>query len=294
MRRVSDGRVVAISAGLCLAALVLIAVIARPLTGATPAAAQKSRIETVLGRGTLIAGIRRDNPPHSFIDGSGNWAGFDVDIAEKIASELGVKLQKVPVDEFTRISFLQTGGIDIAAASISHTRKREEQIDFSQTYFWSRQTFLVRKDRASSYADLVGKPVGVSRGSHSIGNWKTWLGEHGHEVRDDRILEFGSKQGAVQAVLQGVVAGWAEDQEVLISYARAQPDSTVLLDDSIGMKQDGIGLPKNDSKLRDAINRALQAIEKSGSYTTIYDRWFGPGTDTPIPLTDRIEVWPDG
>jgi polar amino acid transport system substrate-binding protein len=110
----------------------------------------------------------------------------------------------------------------------------------------------------------------------------------------DSILEFGSKQSAVQAVLQGLVAGWAEDLEVLISYARPHPELAVLMDDFIGVKQNGIGLAENDSKLRDAINKALQGIEKSGAYTAIYERWFGPNTDTHIPLTNRIEVWPDG
>src|SRR5262245_38530649 len=105
------------------AALALSAAMVLQSAEASQAADQDSRLETIRKRGEIIAGIRRDIPPHNFIDGSGNWVGFDIDIAEKIANELGVKLRKVPVDELTRISFLQTGNIDIAVASMSHTWK---------------------------------------------------------------------------------------------------------------------------------------------------------------------------
>lgn len=264
------------------------------LLAADALAAEESRLSEIKERGVIKAGIRRDNPPHSFINGEGEWVGFDVDITEGVADQLGVELEKVPVDELTRISYLQNGTIDIAVASMSHTWKRDEQVDFSQTYFWSGQTFLVDKDKVSDYAGLVGKPVGMSRGSHSIGNWKEWLRRNGHAVDEDKIMEFGNKQTAVQAVRSGAIAGWAEDAEVLASYARQHPELVVLHDNSIGMKQDGIGVRENDSKLRDAINRALQQLATSGAYQDIYDRWFGPDSETPVPQLYRIEVWPNG
>ena len=253
-----------------------------------------SVLDRVLERGVLVAGIRQDNPPHSFINDAGEWVGFDVDIAQGIADQMGVELERVLVDEITRISYLQIDRIDIAAASMSHTWKRDEAVDFSQTYFWSAQTFLVLKDKVGKLDDLVGKPVGMSRGSHSVGNWKAWLASGGHDVNGDHIVEFGDKQVAVNAVLAGKVHGWAEDAEVLASYAAANPKLGVLSQEAIGMKQDGIGVKNNDSRMRDAVNRALQNIESSGQYDVIYNRWFGPESETPMPLTNRIEIWPEG
>ncbi|WP_281543489.1 transporter substrate-binding domain-containing protein [Grimontia sp. SpTr1] len=253
-----------------------------------------SVINRVKERGELVVGIRQDNPPHSFINEAGDWVGFDVDIASAVADKLGVKMKRVPVDEITRITYLQNGKIDMAAASMSHTWKRDDAVDFSQTYFWSAQTFLVRKDGAKSLEDLVGKKVGMNRGSHSIGNWKHWLEKNGHPVNEEDIIEFGNKQIAMNAVLSGKIAGWAEDAEVLVSYAKPNPELTVLTGEAIGMKQDGLGVIENDSKMRDAVNRALQEIESSGEYLTIYNRWFGPDSETPMPLENRIEVWPQG
>lgn len=255
--------------------------------------AAQSALEAIKSRGVLRAGIRFDNPPHSFIDAQGNWVGFDVDISEAVAREMGLALEKVKVDQVTRISFLKSGNIDMVVASMSHTWKREQEVDFSQTYFWSIQSFLVKKGEATSLADLVGKQVGVDRGSHAIGNWRDWHARQGLAFDEALVVEFGDKQVAIQAVKQGSVAGYAQDYEVLASFAKADP-SLAVLDDGIGMKQDGIAIRENDSKMLEAVNRALQAIAKSGEYDRIYDRWFGPGSDTPMPRAGSIEVWPEG
>jgi len=252
-----------------------------------------SQLDAIEERGVIRAGIRFDNPPHSFIDRSGNWVGFDVDVAEALAKELGVRLRKVRVDELTRISFLKNGRIDIAVASMSHTHEREAEIDFSQTYFWSKQTFLVKKGEINSLEGLVGKTVGMDRGSSAIGNWKDWLEANRHEGEPE-IVEFDEKQAAVEAVRQGAIAGWAEDYEILASFAKRDESLAVLGDESIGLKLDGIGVRENDSQLRDAINAALQRLWASGRYKPIYERWFGPEADTPVPLQGAVEVWPNG
>ena len=256
--------------------------------------AQTSGLDVIKKRGLLRAGIRFDNPPHSFINAEGRWVGFDVDIAEALAATLGVKLHKVKVDQLTRISYLLSGKIDIAVASISHTRKRDEEIDFSQTYFWSKQTFLVKTGGIRTLTDLVGKPVGVDRGSHAIANWRDWLTRHGHPFNSKLVVEFGDKQVAIQGLQQGAIAGYAQDVEILASFAKQNPSLEVLKMESIGQKQDGIGMKENDSKLRDAINFALQSLERSGEYERIYLRWFGPDSNSPVPLEHRIEVWPHG
>jgi polar amino acid transport system substrate-binding protein len=257
------------------------------------AAAKGGTLAAVKERGAVRAGIRFDNPPHSFIDDDGNWVGFDLDIAEAVAKQLGVRLERVRVDELTRISFLQNGKIDMAVASMSHTHEREAEVDFSQTYFWSKQTFLVKKGEIGSLEDLVGETVGMDRGSHAIGNWRDWLEAHGHDDAPE-IVEFDEKQAAVEAVRQGAIAGWAEDYEILASFAKRDPSLTVLGDESIGPKLDGIGVRENDSEMRDAINAALQRIWSTGEYERIYDRWFGPNADTPVPIQGAVEVWPDG
>jgi polar amino acid transport system substrate-binding protein len=253
-----------------------------------------SLMDEIHHRGVVRVGVRVDNPPHSLIDSNGAWVGFDVDIAKAIAAHWKVKLELVRVDELTRISFLRNGRIDLAVASISKTRKRADSVDFSETYFFSKQTFLVKKGKVATLQDLVGKRVGADRGSSGAGNWRDWLQAHGNSG-DPQIVLFGDKHAAVDAVKQGAIAGWAEDYEVLASYAKHEPSLTVLNDSKgIGVKLDGIAVRKNDSKLLLDVNLALQDIAASGAYNQIYNRWFGPSSSAPVPLQGTIEVWPNG
>jgi len=277
----------------CAPLLLLALLVALAACRPAGAAANTNSLEQIQERGVLRAGVRFDNPPHSFIDAEGNWVGFDIDMAHAVAEAMGLELELVRVDELTRISFLQENNIDIAVASMSKTLGRDEEVDFSQTYFWSKQTFLVREGEIESLHDLVGQSVGMDRGSSAIGNWRDWLAANGYDSEAD-VVEFGNKQAAAEAVRQGAIAGWAEDYEILASFARNDPALVVLGEESIGLKLDGIGVVENNSKLLDAVNHALQDIASSGEYAVIYDRWFGPDSDTPVPLQGSIEVWPDG
>src|SRR5262249_51367377 len=108
------------------------------------------------------------------------------------------------------------------------------------------------------------------------------------------IVEFTNKQAAVEAVRQGAIAGWAEDFEVVASFAKRDASLGVIANEGIGMKQDGIGVRENDSKWRDAVNFALQRIAASGEYDRICELWLGPSSDTPIPRQGEIEIWPGG
>lgn len=276
------------------AVIVVIALLAVACTRTEGAeATRRSSYDAVQERGVLRAGIRFDNPPHSFIR-DGDWMGFDIDIAEALAGELGVELERVRVDELTRISFLQNDRVDVAIASMSQTVERHREVDFSQTYFCTNQTFLVRDGEVSDLHDLADQRVGVSRGSHSVGNWRDWLAANGYTPDPDLVVDFDSKEAAAEAVRQGSIAGWAEDFTILTSFARRFPDLAVLEEESIGAKLDGIGVVENDSAWRDEVNFALQRIIASGEYDDIYDRWFGPDSDTPVPRQCDLEVWPLG
>jgi polar amino acid transport system substrate-binding protein len=276
---------------LLVAATLLLGVGCSPAVEADTA--DDSVYDAVMERGVLRAGIRFDNPPHSFIR-DGEWIGFDLDIAQALAEELGVELDPIRVDELTRISFLQNGRIDAAVASMSQTVERHREVDFSQTYFCANQTFLVTEGEAADLHDLADQRVGVSRGSHALGNWRDWLTTNGYSVDPDRIVEFDSKEAAAEAVQQGAIAGWAEDYTILTSFARRLSGLTVLEEQSIGSKLDGIGVVEDDSRWRDAVNFALQRVIASGRYDDTYDRWFGPDSETPVPRQCALEVWPLG
>src|SRR3990170_4634184 len=93
----------------------------------TYASAEESILDRVTKAGVVRIGSNNDTPPGNFIDEGGNWVGFDVDLGNAMAEKLGVKVERVLVNNKTRISFLADGRIDLALANISQTRSREEQ-----------------------------------------------------------------------------------------------------------------------------------------------------------------------
>jgi polar amino acid transport system substrate-binding protein len=262
----------------------------------TPSAANAtstSVLDRVQKSKVFKVGIRPDHAPHSSINAQGEWVGFDVDIAKAIAKQLGVQLEVVSVTELTRISFTKDGKIDASITSISKTWDRAQQVAFSDTYFWSYQTFLVRKDSGlTTLRDLVGKKVAADRGGNADDNWLAWLERNGLKGQA-QVEQFGDKQAAVAAVKNGTVAGYAMDYEPLLKHAQANPDLEALKQPGgFGPKYDGVVVRQNDTKILNAVNLALQDIEIAGDYERIYNKWFGPQSDTPLPLQGHITVWP--
>ncbi len=226
----------------------------------------------------------------SFIDESGAWVGFDIDLANAMAAQLGVQPELVPVDGTTRISFLQAGDVDMSIASMNHTRSREDAVDFSLTYFWDNQSFLIRKGTYSTIDDLIGQTVAANAGSSAIPSWQEYSADRGGPPPD--VVEFSDKLAAMQALRDGAVEGYTEDNITLLSLAAGDPNLE-LLPGGHNPVQFGIGVPVNDSTWRDQVNYALQALWLDGTYDRIYTRWFvGPDRIIDLPLGGEMEIWP--
>jgi polar amino acid transport system substrate-binding protein len=257
---------------------------------ACQAAETESTFDSVKDAGKVRIGVRNDNPPMSFVDDNGDWVGFDIDLANAMADELGVELELVPVDGTTRISFLQEGDVDMSIASMNHTRSRDDAIDFSITYFWDNQSFLVRKGEYTSIDELMGQTVAANAGSSAIPSWEAYSADKGGPAPD--VVEFDDKLAAMQALRDGAVEGYTEDNITMLSLAAGDPNLE-LLPGGHNPVQFGIGVPVDDSLWRDQVNYALQELWKDGSFAAIYERWFeGPDRILDLPLAGEMEVWP--
>ncbi len=271
-------------------AVLILSVLGLSLAACQAGGTPVSTYDRVMEEGKVRIGVRNDNPPMSFIDDNGAWVGFDIDLANAMATQLGVEPELVPVDGTTRISFLQSGNVDMSIASMNHTRTREEAIDFSLTYFWDNQSFLIRKGTYASIDELMGAKVAANAGSSAIPSWQEYSAELGGPAPD--IVEFSDKLAAMQALRDGAVEGYTEDNITLLSLAAGDPNLE-LLPGGHNPVQFGIGVPENDSAWRDQVNYALQALWLDGTYETIYTRWFvGPERIIELPLGGQMEIWP--
>ncbi|MGE4293602.1 MAG: transporter substrate-binding domain-containing protein [Desulfovibrio sp.] len=237
-------------------------------------------------------GLMANAKPAGFINEKGEWIGFDVDVATEICKRLGVEIEKVQVNNKTRVTMVQTGQIDMSLANMTHKRERDKSIDFSITYFFDGQKFLVKKGTAASWQDLVGKKIASMQGTTSELNARELLKKLGDPNADKNVISYQNEAECFQALKMGRVAAWTTDSTLLIGYAAEEPGQFELIGDFFSDEPYGIGLPQDDSAWRDAVNFALQDMWLDGTYKTIYDKWYGPESKWTFPLTSKIEIWP--
>lgn len=251
--------------------------------------ANAGKIEDIKAKGKLVCGVKDAVIPFGFVDEKTNQiVGLDVDICKYIADALGVKLELKTVTSSTRIPMVVQGSIDIAAATMTHKKARDEQIDFSITYFMDGQKLLVKKGSGiKSAADLAGKKVGSAQGSTS---------EKNIQVAQPKC-EVKSYEGYPQAFLalkQGKVDAVTTDSVILLGLKASDenPDNWEIVGDYIAQEPYGLGLPQDDSAFRDFVNFTLMKMWETGDYEKAFNKWLGPDTKYAFPTTWEMEIWP--
>ena len=257
------------------------------LFAAIPALAGK--LEDIKARGALVAGVKDSQRPFGYVDEKSNQiVGFEIDLMQALAERLGVKLELKPVTSSTRIPMLTQGAVDIVAATMTHKKEREDQVDFSITYFMTGQKLLVKKDGGiKSVADLAGKKVGSVKGSTSEQNVKK-------AQPDTTVISSETYPEAFLALKQGKVQAMTTDESILVGVKNSddKPEAWDIVGEYISPEPYGLGVAENDSKFRDFVNLALMDMWTKGEYQKIYDKWFGKDTKDYIPLTWKMELWP--
>jgi len=255
-------------------------------SGARSGSQPASTLQRVTETGVVRVGVKEDTRPFGYRMG-GQLTGFDVDIANAVARQLGIdEVELVPVTSATRIGALERGEVDMVVASMTATRGRDRTIDFSIPYFADGQGLLVQQGSdIKSYLDLEGRLVGAVKGSTSSGNIAT-------VAPGATVVEFSDYQKLEQAVLAGTVDAVTTDTVILVGMAAASDGALALAGKPFTTEPYGIGVPEDQSDWRDAINQALQTLWESGRYQLIYESWFGPGTPYADHVSFSLQTYP--
>jgi polar amino acid transport system substrate-binding protein len=201
----------------------------------------------------------------------GEIVGFDVEMIDLVAKELGVTqaIVDTPFEGIQSGEDLNARKCDIAAAAMTITPERQEKIDFSDPYFDANQALLVKKGSGiESFEDLQGQTLGVQSGTTG----KDYAEEHaqGVELKDyeDSALELTSvKSGQVPAAIN--------DIPVLLDYVKQNPDLEVAATFETG-EQYGFATKKGTSQeLQQVVNDVIAKARADGTYDRLYEKWFG-------------------
>uniref|UniRef100_UPI003FEEB61A amino acid ABC transporter substrate-binding protein n=1 Tax=Candidatus Ventrimonas sp. TaxID=3048889 RepID=UPI003FEEB61A len=224
--------------------------------------------------GTFTVGFDQDFPPMGFVGDDGEYTGFDLELAQEVASRLGLKYVPQPIAWDAKDMELEAGTIDCIWNGFT-MNGREDAYTWSDPYMDNSQVFVVAADSGiSTLADLAGKVVEVQTDSSaeaalkdnqelssSFGTLQT--------VADYNTAFMDLEMGAVDAIAMDViVAGYQIEQ-------RADGDNYVILDETLAAEEYGIGFKKGNEELRDKVQAALEEMAADGTMAEISDKWFG-------------------
>lgn len=177
--------------------------------------------EAVTQRGVLKVGVKTDVPGFGLKDTVSNeYSGIEIDLAYKIAEELGIEnVEFTPVTAATRGQLLDSGDIDIVAATFTITEERKNSWNFTTPYYTDAISLLVKNDSGiESIADLEGKVVGVATGATSMAGLTAAAAEQNITLTDANFSEFATYPEIKAALDSGRVDAFCVDGSILAGY----------------------------------------------------------------------------
>ncbi|WP_432289347.1 glutamine ABC transporter substrate-binding protein GlnH (plasmid) [Aminobacter sp. BA135] len=206
--------------------------------------------------------------PFEFKEGD-KYVGFDIDMWDAIAKEIGVTYTLQPMDFNGIIPALQTKQVDVALAGITIKDERKKAIDFSDGYYDSGFLLMVPADSAvKGEADLKGKILAVKTGTSATDYAK----EH---FKDTELRQFPNIDNAYLELQTGRVDAAMHDTPNVLYYVKTAGGGKVkAVGEQMMAHQYGIGFPKG-SELVVKVNAALANMKQDGRYAEIYKKWFG-------------------
>lgn len=238
------------------------------LTNSTSDAQLEAGVQEIVDRGVLRVGVKQDLPNFGYRDPKSNkYTGMEVEIAKKVAAELGVDIEFTPVTAQTRGALLDNDQLDMVIATFTITEERKELYNFTTPYYTDAVGFLVRKDSniQSSWEALDGLTIGVTQGSIQWGLLEEIAAEKGIELN---FRELGSNSEVVVALAAHRVDAFSIDQSILSAFLGK---TNVLLDLQYQPSEYGIVTKKSNTDLATYLDGLVEDWTEDGTLQAIYD-----------------------
>jgi glutamine transport system substrate-binding protein len=218
---------------------------------------------------TILVGADTTFPPFESEKG-GQVTGFDIAMIKAIAKKENLKIEQIKTMPFEGIiPALQGDQVDVAVAGITIKTSRMQTVNFSDAYYKSGLSILVKKDSGiKSLNDLKGKIVATKKATSSV----DYLKQHG--FNDSDIKQYDDIDTAYSTLESGGANAVVFDNPVNINFMNAHKDVQVVGGLLTG-EYYGIAIAKNKPELQKKINEGLAAIKKDGTYAKLFDTYLG-------------------
>ena len=223
--------------------------------------------EPVNAENVIVMGTNAEFEPFEYRDGL-DIVGFDVEIAKAVANKLGKELKIEDMAFDSLIMGLNNDKMDFIAAGMTATEERAQQVDFSESYFKSKQVIIVKADNTAiaSADDLVGKTVGVQLGTTGD------LFVSGTE--GVTVVQVKKGTQAVMDLQNGKVDAVVIDEEPAKKMTAGKTDVKIL-EAPFVEEEYAIAVKKGNTELLNTINETIEELKANGEYDKIYEQFFG-------------------
>lgn len=241
--------------------------------------AQTSTLDVILKRGKFIVGIDLSNPPYGMYDAKKEPAGFDVELSQLIAKELGVELEIVDIRSVNRIPYLVTNKIDATIATFGCTPERAKSVAFTWPYAaWPLVMVGYKSDPSvKGMQDLSGKKVGITRGTTqdiALTN-RAPAGTDIIRYEDDPTTFM-----AIQTKKVDVIG-----TALLMAGEMIKKNPALELKGTIDSSWASIAVRRGDLEWLQWLNNFLWWHGGKGNLAVMYEKWNG------IPMTPAFPQW---
>jgi cystine transport system substrate-binding protein len=254
-------------------ALALLAAIVALLAVAGCGSSSAPLIDRITDEGVLVVGTEGTYSPFSFQGDNGQLTGYDIDVVNAVAGELGVRVEFVQTPFDSIFAGLESERFDLIANQVTINPARQSAYDLSKPYTVSEGEILTAATDTSitSVADLAGRTTAQS----STSNWA--------EVAADAGANVEAVEGFVQAVTlvkDGRVDATVNDSLAIAEYLNQTGDTSYQA-----------FAARKDSGLMDQIDAAIDTLQADGTLAQISEKYFGsavaaPTADTQAPTSD--------
>lgn len=257
---------------LCLVTLLLtLGVFTACQTSSSDDSQSKARtVEEIKQSGKIVIGVFSDKKPFGYVDSKGDYQGYDVYFGNRIAKDLGVEVEYVPVEAASRVEYLVSNKVDIILANFTVTEERKEKVDFTLPYM-KVALGVVSPDKAliTDVEDLKGKTLIVCKGTTA----ETFFTENYPAVN---LLKFDQYSEAYNALLDGRGDALSTDNTEVLAWAIENEGFSVGIESLGNIDTIAAAVQKGNQDLLDWLNNEIVELGKEKFFHADYEETLAP------------------
>ena len=233
---------------------------------------------------SITVGFDNTFVPMGFEEKNGNYAGFDIELAQYVSKKLGITVHFQPIDWDMKETELQNGTIDAIWNGYSATDERREKVAFTIPYMQNTQILVVKKTSGiHSVEDMTGKVLGAQNGSSGMLDFEEHPEVLKNRVKGEDADQYQSVNEAIIDLKNDRIDALLIDRVYADYYLTTEgiADQYDTIPSGFESESFAVGVRPADKKLLEALNQAFKELYQEGIFQQISQKWFGEDVATP-------------